>query len=678
MDKQTSEKPKRSDTRKGPIAPPVKLACLAWRSRIRCDGKEICTNCLRKGQECAYTPSRRGGARTSRRFTQNGMQKKNENKQARLLPIEQYIEPGAGLSNLDDNFQDSDLIFDSIFHHDQDAIMSDFQPLRPVSPVVRAYQSDRDVLEAYYVYIHPYFPILPPPKSIPTDRPIAVSEGEQNLNNADYEPSSPLSLAILSILSLIPHPDDPNPGSEEAVLFRRNYAECLAQSALESINIETEVPASSTSPAQVLSEASDVYQRVPFHQHVPVELESIIALSILSIYEYAQRGNIKRMRQRAGQAIMAAMDMCLHSEPEMEKPDEFTEARRRAWWMTYICVCQGSIVSVTEPTISIHDPRFTTPYPTIGADSTAWSFFIDTQRAIVSATVAVVELNKALKAGTGLQSKLEHNRELDNEMKLLAAKADAYLPPHRSTSLLDPEESIVADCLKLIGRIKVNSARIKLHRYSAFFDLPLFSQKHCDLQPSKMREDGSGSGKSPICLCSTSTASLPLPPGLSWKDMSLPDTPSSLASDIGLGVRDLLGLGNQMSTKICLKSALNIAQCFDRLPYPNPYGSLGASISLTSRNPAWNTALPRTMPSFACCAMQSGYSMLMVRHKVELMHPKNSTANPTVAKLYIQLHEGLQSVVGALENYSVAFEALTGMRDQIKMMIGSFDPPSER
>lgn len=189
-------------------------------------------------------------------------------------------------------------------------------------------------LEAYYVYIHPYFPILPPPNSIPTDRPIAVSESEQNLNNADYEPSSPLSLGILSILSLIPHPDDPNPGSEEAVLFRRNYAECLAQSALESINIETEVPASSTSPAQVLSEVSDVYQRVPFHQNVPVELESIIALSILSIYEYAQRGNIKRMRQRAGQAIMAAMDMCLHSEPEMEKPDEFTEARRRAWWMT--------------------------------------------------------------------------------------------------------------------------------------------------------------------------------------------------------------------------------------------------------------------------------------------------------------------------------------------------------
>lgn len=189
-------------------------------------------------------------------------------------------------------------------------------------------------LDAYYVYIHPYFPILPPPASIPTDRPIAISGSEQTLPDADYEPSSPLSLAILSILSLIPHPDDRNPSGEDAVLLRRNYSECMAQSAFESINIETEVPASSMSPAQVLSEAPDVYLRNPFHQHVPIEIESIIALSILSVYEYAQRGNIKRMRQRAGQAIMSAMDLCLHVEPEIDKADEFTEARRRAWWMT--------------------------------------------------------------------------------------------------------------------------------------------------------------------------------------------------------------------------------------------------------------------------------------------------------------------------------------------------------
>lgn len=144
--------------------------------------------------------------------------------------------------------------------------------------------------------------------------------------------------------------------------------------------------------------------------------------------------------------------------------------------------------------------------------------------------------------------------------------------------------------------------------------------------------------------------------------MNLPNTPPSQSPDATIGTRELLGFGDQLSAKICLKSALNIAQCFERLPYPNPYGSPGASNPLAPRGSALNIALPRTMPSFACCAMQSSYSMLMVRQKAEIMHGKNSTVNPTVDQLYNRLQQGLQSVVDALDNYSIAFEALTGMR----------------
>lgn len=61
------------------------------------------------------------------------------------VPVEQYIEPGAGLRNLEDICRDSDFIFDSIFQYDEDAALSDPQPCRPMSPVVRAYQSDRDM-----------------------------------------------------------------------------------------------------------------------------------------------------------------------------------------------------------------------------------------------------------------------------------------------------------------------------------------------------------------------------------------------------------------------------------------------------------------------------------------------------------------------------------------------------
>jgi len=88
----------------------------------------------------------------------------------------------------------------------------------------------------------------------------------------------------------------------------------------------------------------------------------VIALSILSVYEYAQRGNIAKMRDRASQALMRAMNLSLHDRGT--EINGFAEARRRTWWMTvrvfrflcvdevlltrglqYICICQASIVS---------------------------------------------------------------------------------------------------------------------------------------------------------------------------------------------------------------------------------------------------------------------------------------------------------------------------------------------
>ena len=75
---------------------------------------------------------------------------------------------------------------------------------------------------------------------------------------------------------------------------------------MESIEIESEILGSDSSP-------------------------SVLALCIMCIYEYAQRGNLIKMRSRAGQALVLAMDMSLHSQGEIE--DEFSEAKRRAWWM---------------------------------------------------------------------------------------------------------------------------------------------------------------------------------------------------------------------------------------------------------------------------------------------------------------------------------------------------------
>ena len=194
-----------------------------------------------------------------------------------------------------------------------------------------------DSLNAYYVFIHPYFPVLPPPVSSPVvDRPSfrpkdEHREGHGNNASSDFEPSSPITLAISTILALVPYPDDVDAPNPESVLYRRKSAQSFAESTMESIEIESEIMDSDSSPSRALTSSSPTARRASFHPNVPVGIESILALLILSIYEYAQRGNISKMRTRAGQALISAMDMSLHSQGD--NGGKFAEAKRRAWWM---------------------------------------------------------------------------------------------------------------------------------------------------------------------------------------------------------------------------------------------------------------------------------------------------------------------------------------------------------
>jgi hypothetical protein len=185
---------------------------------------------------------------------------------------------------------------------------------------------DPDRLDAYYVYIHPFFPILPAPNHTPLDLP-------GNLRKDDipeYEPSSPLGLAIAAVLSLIPCADDSDDQTQDSRLFRRNYAQYLAQSALENIEGENDMP-DFISPSTALAAPRDELEMRRFHPEVPQELEDIIALDILSFYEYAQRGNLKKMQYRAGQALVSAMALSLH---ECSDEDLYSEVKARVWWMT--------------------------------------------------------------------------------------------------------------------------------------------------------------------------------------------------------------------------------------------------------------------------------------------------------------------------------------------------------
>ncbi|KAI4866242.1 hypothetical protein F4820DRAFT_263003 [Hypoxylon rubiginosum] len=655
--------------------PPVKNACLSCRaSRTRCNGERPCASCMTKDRECVYKPSRRGGPRIRKKSRPLSdyqdlaisLPTQQEEIHQDSLLIESYIEPGAGLKPLADIWRDSDAIYDNLF---QDAMVDAVSHIK--TPMVRTYGgNDRDILNAYYIWIHPYFPILPPPETAPVlDQVTPLLETQRDKFE---EPSSAISLAVSAILALIPCPQDPNPLEPESVRWRRTYSQFLAKAALESIETETERPESSVEPPKALDDSDDEVFREKFHSQVPLELESIIALDLLSVYEYAQRGNLKKMRARVGAALMSAMSLMLHTRSDIE--DEYTEARRRTWWMTYICVCQGSIVSNTPPTFEVFASSFTAKYPTIKADPEAWPLFVQAQQAILAATQFVIEFNKARKEQSDMTRIFNRMRELERLLEPLIIKSEAWVLNCPLTQPVDKRESVLSQSLRCISRIKLNSARIKVHRYCAFFDLAVFSAKHCDLKSTREKEVVDSPDVMQLQACCTTLGNTPSTmsnsshsAGSVSPTLSSRSTPNADCCGFNYQPGPVLTFpfSTHHSSKVCLKSALNIAQAFDSLPYPNPTGLLCDTPCYLG--PSSTLITPRTMPSFACCAMQCSYALLMVKDRTESMYPTSTgESGPLVDNLRDRLQQGLVSILVTLENYATAFEALGGMRDQIR------------
>ncbi|KAJ5543893.1 hypothetical protein N7494_005172 [Penicillium frequentans] len=487
-------------------------------SRIRCGGQQPCSNCLNKGRKCSYLPSKRGGPRTktqrpspspeedaaqqdsslfaaisaefeARKFAMahhlichdnNGSTASETYRQIDVLsPL------GAGLRHLDLPQQVSSLCHG---YHAGDADAAHISPRLMLSPstgaqcYVRTYGSEPEILNAYYDYIHSYFPILPPRVApqcpdCPLQYPLACS-GPPSEPLLIYKPQSPLSLAISAVLALIPHPNDPDLSSSASLIQRRTYADTFAQLANTAVEAECDLDISSTDPKQALSTPRPSVNRERLHPQTPEELETLLALLILSMYEHSQRGNLLKMRWRAGQALALAFDNSLHDYVE---EDEFCEARRRAWWMTYYCVIQGAIESTTPPTLFVNDPQFTTPYPRFSSDVEGWSILMQAQQVLVSATQFIAGVNKTLASQLGLHYVFERMQQLDSWTNYVLAQTEILPITSHEPDFGDCWETITAQCIRTISRTKLSYAQIKIHRFRACSDIPIFVKRHCDL-----------------------------------------------------------------------------------------------------------------------------------------------------------------------------------------------------
>ncbi|KAE8381213.1 hypothetical protein BDV26DRAFT_101677 [Aspergillus bertholletiae] len=643
---------------------PVKAACLACRaSKTRCDGQHPCKPCHERSRGCFYRPSRRGGPRRSTKndkevqrmsIPRSPMSSSHPSTSGTVIDIPQCSNV-LGTGNTCSS-QDTDPSLRHIiglltpFSGEQSlsvdpGLLWGPQEIEPPAeienPVLRVYASEEDIMNAYYIYIHPYLALFPAPVGPPLDdrprvfQPPPTEAGTIDQSCLPYWPTTSLSLALSAILSLIPPPQDSHPSGECHVWMRRSYARLYAQAALSSAEKEID---DLVSPNNSTSYAED--SRI--HTDLPFQLYPVLALVALSIYEYCQCGNISRMRTRANQAITTAMDLGLHSLDSTA-----SEAHRRAWWSAVSILYHTSVVQVSLPIITASDSRITTPYPEFGGFGDGpepWPLLLQAQEAYISVSELLGALGLVSKAPTQSLDLRDKIYQLDSRIMSLATETEPYMGP----TCREDAEGLAMQGMGLIAYLLLHSARIRLHRFRAFMDIPLFVEKHCDL-----------------------TAINDKPP--------YPEVSSNFEA--------VFPFTEQESSVRCLKSSLAVARAFRNLPCPQPSRTTRGSGSNDSPTAAQSldlhsavspTALaarsPSALPYFKCTAMQASYSMFMLVHRIRaaiasnrlsvcyplMASPEPATEMQDARRLIEELRHGIECLKNSMER-DMVFEGVAAM-----------------
>ncbi|CAG8124819.1 unnamed protein product [Penicillium salamii] len=612
--------------------PPIKAACLACRtSKTRCDGQQPCGSCSGRNRNCNYQPSRRGGARRGVQYEQMRRSAGNSLPPSSLSDVTDGIEPFpemslvtpfAGIHNLDlspDSLSadEAHQIWGQLTPHSDSPYDSTSLSYTGI-PLIRSYQSEADIANAYYLYIHPYLPLLPPPTEPQyEDRPKVIrafgESSEPAKSNLPYWPASSLSLAISAMLVLIPVPEDQFPTADLCLTYRRSYAQIFAQAALTAV--ETEIDDLSPPLASNIPESERCRGPEALHPRVPARIYPVLALVALSVYEYCQRGNVSRMRARGNQAMTTAMDISIHNLDASETT--FSEAQRRAWWMT-------------PPIISSDDPRITTPYPKFNVFLEPWPMVMKSQEVMFQTNKMVQSIERAnvevVPSEFGAQI-----RKLDSLLVTVMRETDR----HTLITFNEEPEASVAQIMWMISRMLIHASRTRLHRFRAFMDIPLFLDQYCDLASINSQGVSHDMSKSKwVTEC----------------EVAFPFT-------------------EQESSMICLKSSLVVSTIFRTLPFPSIPGHTSSS----------SIRYPKTVPYFACSAMQSSYALLMLLHRVRASLATDRLANcyhllngpspeseiADAERLTEELRHGVETLAKSLKS-DVIFEGVGDMGREIE------------
>ncbi|GLA19614.1 hypothetical protein AnigIFM62618_007729 [Aspergillus niger] len=631
---------------------PVKVACLACRaSKIRCDGQNPCNNCTIHRQECQYQPSRRGGARRGPVAAEERARKKAQRLQNATRVSDHAITNDAftlarphtaqinaatpvslpSPSPIETGYRPSDT--------PQENLESPGFPLSPKGPgtgqelrdtlsqptrSLRVYRCDQDLINAYYIFIHPYLPLLPPPAVLQyVDKPktLNIRLAQANASHLPYWPTTSLGLALAALLALIPPPGDAYATDDETTTLRRSFADLFARSALDASEESLEPSSNFDLTKGPCS---------PLHPDIPRKMEPVLALALLSLYECCQRGNVSKMRIRANQALTMAMDLSLHTQ---KSATNCSDAIRRCWWSTMFLVYHSSILTASPPLITSEDFRITTPYTVIRGCREPWPYVVQAQSLLHRSCTIIRQLSNETIQDQGCLPFSLHNeiKHLESSLLDIATETDRY----RCIANCQGTEADAERVLWAMSRILNHTARLLLHRVRAFPDRPVDS--------------------------------------LSNNSNSASGTNTPLSTSRRTEVDALFPVDDQESMRICIRSALLVSRVFRHLPTPNPMYSdtptdgetlgFGLELGLSSGFSRRSTSSPRSLPYMAWCGMQSFYVLAMVLWRVRaalsagnlssvydlLDRPSERTAIQDAERLEEELHMGIEALRASMK-----------------------------
>ncbi|KAF5515563.1 hypothetical protein CGCS363_v001592 [Colletotrichum siamense] len=274
-----------------------------------------------------------------------------------------------------------------------------------------------------------------------------------------------------------------------------------------------------------------------------------------------------------------------------------------------MCICNASIVNCKSPEDTIDISKVTIPYPTLAGSSKIWEQTIRAEETLVAATLLLVALVKGFNSETAAQSLHDNIRIMDDVIVHLLH--DSGQDGDHRTPRVEGSESRLTDCFRTTARIRLNSARIKLHRYRAMMDnLRILSRFDTNHRSRLSTSDGA-------LECATSL-------------------------DAAKAAR-IFPFSAAQSKAVCQQSASNIVHGLNQL--------LNSGSALT--------------PCF-CSGLLAGYTLMMISHFDSSAHAEG-THDGVSQETRKRLADGVKTAIRVLAHFSRGFGAVAALKDQLEI-----------